>query len=255
MLDLDAPAAPLQPGSPEPLWRQTARAIERDIAAAKLPSGSRLPPERDFLTKLAISRVTLRKALHSLVESGVLVSSHGRGWYVAVEGRKEFPPTLESFSETAARLGLTASSDVVKAGEAPATLDEAEELSVAPGSPIFHLERVRRLDGVPAALDVSYFPAIRGLDVSGIDFRSASLFRLLIEAGVNLSRADCTVEARAADAELARCLGIEPGMPVLAMRQRIEDSAMRPVCISNVTYAGNRYRLRTSFSRIGSARA
>ena len=130
MLNLDAAAAPLRPDSPEPLWRQTARAIERDIAAAKLPSGSRLPPERDFLTKLAISRVTLRKALHSLVESGVLVSSHGRGWYVAVEGRKEFPPTLESFSETAARLGLTASSDVVKADEAPATLDEAEELSV-----------------------------------------------------------------------------------------------------------------------------
>ena len=100
---------------------------------------------------------------------------------------------------------------------------------------------------MPAALDVSYFPAIRGLDLSSVDFRNASLFRLLIEAGVNLTRADCTVEARAADADLARHLGIEPGMPVLATRQRIEDSALRPVCISNVTYAGARYRLRTSF--------
>ena len=170
-------------------------------------------------------------------------------------GARNFRQRSSSFSETAARLGLTASSDVLKADQAPATLDEAEELGVAPGSPIFHLERVRRLDGVPAAVDASYFSAPRGLDLSGVDFRNASLFRLLIDAGVNLSRADCTVEARAADAELARRLGIEPGMPVLATRQRIEDSAMRPVCISNVTYAGNRYRLRTSFSRIGVSRA
>jgi GntR family transcriptional regulator len=243
--------ARLDENSPEPLWQQAARAITREIAAAKMPSGSRLPPERDLLTRLSISRVTLRKALHSLVSSGVLVSSHGRGWYVATEAHQEFPQTLESFSETAARLGLKPSSEVLRAQEAPATLDEAEELSVAPGSPVFHLERVRKLDDVPVAVDISYFPAIRGLDVSGIDFSKASLFRLLMDAGFDLARADSTIEARAADATLARHLGIETGMPVLAMWQLIEDANGRPVCSSSITYAGDRYRLRTSFSRIG----
>ena len=133
----------------------------------------------------------------------------------------------------------------------PATLDEAEELSVAPGSPIFHLERIRRLNGVPVAVDVSYFPAIRDLDTSAIDFKTASLFSLLIDAGLDLARADSTIEARAADATLARHLGIETGMPVLAMKQLIEDGSGRPVCSSSITYAGDRYRLRTSFSRVG----
>ncbi|MDB5524028.1 MAG: GntR family transcriptional regulator [Rhizobium sp.] len=251
MVMKDGAVAPLQSDSPEPLWQQAARAITREIAAAKLSSGSRLPPERDLLTRLSISRVTLRKALHSLVNSGVLVSSHGRGWYVATEAHQEFPQTLESFSETAARLGLVPSSDVLRAQEAPATLDEAEELSVAPGSPVFHLERIRRLDGVPVAVDISYFSAIRGLDVSAIDFKTASLFRLLIDAGFDLARADSTIEARAADFTLARHLGIEVGMPVLAMWQLIEDGNGRPVCSSTITYAGDRYRLRTSFSRIG----
>jgi GntR family transcriptional regulator len=251
MVMKDGAVAPLQSDSPEPLWQQAARAITREIAAAKMPSGSRLPPERDLLTRLSISRVTLRKALHSLVSSGVLVSSHGRGWYVATEPHQEFPQALESFSETAARLGLTPSSDVLRAEEAPATLDEAEEFSVAPGSPLFHLERIRRLDGVPVAVDVSYFPAIRGLDTGAIDFQTASLFRLLTDAGFDLARADSTIEARAANPTLARHLGIEVGMPVLAMWQLIEDSNGRPVCSSSITYAGDRYRLRTSFSRIG----
>ncbi|MDR3473392.1 MAG: GntR family transcriptional regulator [Devosia sp.] len=243
----------LQADSPEPLWQQAAKAIERDIAASRLPPGSRLRPERDFMTWLSVSRVTLRRALHSLVDSGVLVSSHGRGWFVAGGARPEFPQTLESFSETAARLGLTPTSDVLRAEEAPATLDEAEELGVAAGSPIFHLERVRRLDRVPVAVDVSYFPVVASIDPASVDFSKASLFRLLIDAGVGLVRADSTIEAQAASVELARHLGIEAGMPVLALRHVIEDAAMRPVCVSKVTYAGERYRLRTSFSRIGKA--
>ena len=241
----------LQPDSPEPLWQQAAKAIMREINTQKLASGTRLPPERELLERLSISRVTLRRALHSLVNSGVLVSAHGRGWYVATEAHQEFPQTLESFSETASRLGLVASSVLLRAGEAPASLDEAEELSVAPGSLLYHLDRVRLLDGVPIAVDTSFFPVVRGADWAGVDFTRASLFKLLTEAGVELARADSTIEARGADWELAGHLGLESGMPVLVMKQVTEDYSGRPVVSSTIRYAGDRYRLRTSFFRVG----
>ena len=250
MSRMDGRVAPLQSDSPEPLWQQAARAIEREIAARKLAAGGRLPPERELLERLEISRVTLRRALQSLVDSGVLVSSHGRGWYVASEAHQEFPQALESFSETAARLGLAPSSEVLRAEEAAATLDEAELLSVAPGSKLFHLDRIRCLDGVPVAVDTSFFPMMRGLDLSGVDFSTASLFRLLIGAGIDPVRADSTIEAQGADWELARHLKIDVGMPILAMKQLIEDGSGRPVVCSTIRYAGDRYRLRTSFSRI-----
>ncbi len=249
MIGNEGQPGPLQSDSPEPLWQQAAKAIMKEIAAGKLASGNRLPPERDLLTRLSISRVTLRRALQSLVTDGVLVSSHGRGWYVATEAHQEFPQTLESFSETAARLGLAPSSDVLRAEGAPANLDEAEELGIAPGAPVFHLDRIRRLDGVPVAVDTSFFPVIRGLDMSGVDFKTASLFKLLTGAGFDLARAESTIEAHAADKTLARHLGIEQGMPILAMRQLVEDSSGRPVMASTIRYAGDRYRLRTSFSR------
>ncbi len=253
MIGIEGQAAPLQSDSPEPLWQQAAKAIMKEIAAGKLVSGSRLPAERDLLTRLSISRVTLRRALQSLVTDGVLVSSHGRGWYIATEAHQEFPQTLESFSETAARLGLAPSSEVLRAEEAPANLDEAEELGIAPGASVFHLDRVRMLDGVPVAVDQSFFPSIRGFDMSVIDFKTASLFRLLSGAGFDLARAESTIEAQAADKVLARHLGIEQGMPILAMRQLVEDGNGRPVMASTIRYAGDRYRLRTSFSRTGKA--
>jgi GntR family transcriptional regulator len=249
MTRTDAPAAVLDADSPDPLWRQAADLIRHQIAIGKLASGGRIPAERDLLAQLSISRVTLRRALQSLVETGVLTASHGRGWYVTADAPKEFPNTLESFSETAARLGLTPSSDVLRAAEAPATLDEAEDLAVAPGARLFHLDRIRRLDGVPVAVDMSFFPALLAPDLGGVDFRSASLFRLLIGGGLDLARAETTIEAQEADPALAGHLGIEAGKPVLVLRQLIVDPAGRPLLSSTVRYVGDRYRLRTAFSR------
>ena len=245
--------SPLQSDGPEPLWRQAADAILQEIASGKLASGARLPAERDLFTRMSISRVTLRRALQSLVEEGVLTPSHGRGWYVSAKVPKEFPNTLESFSETARRLGLTPSSNVLRAEQAPASLDEAEELSIAPGATLFHLERIRRLDQVPVAVDTSFFAAGLVPDLGRIDFSNASLFGLLIGAGVDLARAETTIEAHDADPVLARHLDIDVGKSTLVMRQLIVDTAGRPLLSSTIRYAGDRYRLRTSFSRTGRA--
>jgi GntR family transcriptional regulator len=243
--------SPLQSDGPEPLWRQAADAILQEIATGKLASGARLPAERDLFTRMSISRVTLRRALQSLVEEGVLTPSHGRGWYVSAKVPKEFPNTLESFSETARRLGLTPSSNVLRAEQAPASLDEAEELSIAPGATLFHLERIRRLDLVPVAVDTSFFAAALVPELGHVDFQTASLFGLLIDAGVDLARAETTIEAHGADPVLARHLDIDVGKSTLVMRQLIVDVAGRPLLSSTIRYAGDRYRLRTSFSRSG----
>ncbi len=239
----------IDPDRPEPLWRQAADAILQEIAAGVLEPGARLPAERDLCARLSISRVTLRRSLQSLVDDGVLTSSHGRGWYVTPGIAKEFPNTLESFSETAARLGLEPSSDVLRTEIAPASLDQAELLSVAPGATLFHLERVRRLDQVPVSVDTSFMRAPAELDLGEIDFSRASLFGRLIEAGIELARAEATVEAQSADEVLAARLDIDAGSPILVMRQLVFDTSGRPFLSSTIRYAGERYRLRTSFSR------
>ncbi|THG29604.1 GntR family transcriptional regulator [Naasia lichenicola] len=234
---------------PDPLWVQAVDHIAREIAEGRLPPGSRLPPERELCADLNISRVTLRKALQKLVEDGVLRSSHGRGWFVAAGPQKDWPNSLESFTETAERMGLEASSRILRAEVAPATIDEAEELAIAPGTALFHLERVRMLSSAPIAIDDSRVPASMIPDASSIDFTRASLYEQLAGAGLDLARAESTIEARPADPYLALHLGIEPGSPILAMRQVVADAGDRPIFSSLIRYAGDRYRLRTSFSR------
>ena len=259
----DAPdrAAVIRPDYPEPLWIQAVNLINDEIASGALTPGMRLPPERQLCIQLGISRVTLRKALTRLVDEGVLSASHGRGWYVAVQGgadaapgaaaAKDWPNSLESFTETAQRMGLTASSRVLRAEILPASFDEAEELSIAPGTPIFHLERVRLLNGVPIAIDRSRVPAELVPDFPTTDFTVASVYDKLAEAGLELARADSTIEAREADAYIATNLDIGEGKPVLAMHQIVVDHSDRALLASTIQYSGERYRLRTHFSRLG----
>ena len=242
-------ASAVRANSADPLWIQAVDHITREIAEGRLASGTRLPPERELCAELSISRVTLRKALLKLVDDGVLRSSHGRGWFVAAGQQKDWPNSLESFSETAERMGLVASSRILRAGVSPATIDEAEELSIAPGTPLFHLERVRMLSQVPIALDASRVPAVLVPGFDAIDFTTASLYQALARAGLDLFRAESTIEAKPADAVLAEHLGVDAGTPVLVMHQVVVDGADRPIFSSDIRYAGDRYRLRTSFSR------
>ena len=237
--------------SADPLWVQAVDHITREIAEGRLVSGTRLPPERELCTELNISRVTLRKALLKLVDDGVLRSSHGRGWFVAAGQQKDWPNSLESFSETAERMGLVASSHILRAEIAPATIDEAEELAIAPGTPLFHLERVRMLNQVPIALDDSRVPAALVPGFDAIDFTHASLYEALTLAGLDLLRAESTIEAKPADAYLSEHLGVGTGTPVLVMHQVVVDAGDRPIFSSDIRYGGDRYRLRTSFSRSG----
>ena len=243
-------AAVIRSDYPEPLWVQAATLILNQIEVGTLKPGARLPPERELCQQLGISRVTLRKALNQLVETGVLNASHGRGWYVAKNGvKREWPNTLESFSETAARMGLEPQSEVLRAEAAPASIDEAEELSIVPGSDLFHLERVRLLNSVPIALDMTQIPVGVLPEITRADFATGSLYTTLAKAGLEPIRADSTLEAREADADEARHLRIAAGKPLLVMRQLAFDAADRPLFTSTIKYAGERYRLRTSFAR------
>lgn len=241
----------IRPDYPEPLWIQAGDVIRREIESGNLPRGSRLPPERELCLQLGISRATLRKALTALVEAEFLRPSHGRGWYIgAPSARKEWPSSLESFTETAARMALSSSSLVLRCDFSAANFDEAEQLAIAPGASLFQLVRVRLLGGIPVALDSTSIPGALVGDIAGRDFAVDSLYGALASAGLEPARADSTIEAQEADDEIAAHLGVTPGSPMLILRQLAVDDAGRPLFASTVKYAGERYRLRTSFARV-----
>jgi GntR family transcriptional regulator, transcriptional repressor for pyruvate dehydrogenase complex len=73
-------------------FEETVERLGTAIRAGILPAGSRLPAERTLADQLGISRSTLRQALTTLVQSGHLIATRGRGGGTFVT---ESPPLAE----------------------------------------------------------------------------------------------------------------------------------------------------------------
>ena len=180
---VDATLATVDPTDITPLYLQVARFIAEQASGGGLTRGAKLPTERTLCAQFGVSRVTLRRALTMLVEEGVLESSAGRGWFVTTGVLGEPPNALRSFTETARIRGLSAERPGALAASEPASLDEPTSFKIAPGSPVFRLRRVRRLDGVPVACDESRLPLAIAPGLVEVDFTVASLYRELENAG------------------------------------------------------------------------
>jgi DNA-binding FadR family transcriptional regulator len=70
------------PSRSETLSIQVARQIENLITSGAWPVGSRIPPEKDLVNQLLVSRNTIREALRSLVHTGMIEARVGDGTYV-----------------------------------------------------------------------------------------------------------------------------------------------------------------------------
>jgi GntR family transcriptional regulator len=232
----------------QPRYAQIAEALARQIEAGELPAGTQLLGERELSKRFDASRVTLRRALIELRDRGLIESDSSRGWFVASPYVGE-PNALMSFSEMAKSRGLAASSFVLGAAARPATIDEADELRIAPGSQIFDLERIRCLDDVPVAIEQSRIPLRYAPSLPTIDFATSSLYEELRRAGTIPSYANYTLQAISANATRARQLEIGVGVPLLMASATTHDRNGRPIELSRSMFRGDRYRFRTTLFR------
>jgi len=65
-----------------PLYQQLKNILKGQILSGVLKPGDRIPPETELCAKYGVSRITVRQAIHSLVEEGFLYRKQGKGTFV-----------------------------------------------------------------------------------------------------------------------------------------------------------------------------
>lgn len=204
--------------------------------------GVPLPTERELAKALSTSRSTVRQALTELVIEGRLVRRHGSGTYVA-EPKLAWPLQMSSFTEQAASSGLVVETSFVAAQRIRATDELAGLLRIKPGALVHRLERLRKVNGAPMALEQSHLSAARFPGLARAVRKCGSLYEVLADNwDVKVVGAVETIETAPATPREAALLDTDVGAPMMMLSRHSFDATNSPVEWVRSWYRGDRYK-------------
>ncbi len=227
----------LHPESGEPLYRQLQRNLREAVESQSLEPESMLPTEREIAETLSISRVTVRKAVESLVEEGLLTRRQGAGTFVAGRIEKNFAK-ISSFTEDIEARGRKPSSEWLVRDNGAVTPDESLSLGLSPGTQVFRFHRLRMADGEPMAIEFSTIPAFA---LGEIDKVGTSLYEALEASGNRPIRALQRLRAIPLEGDIAAQLGVMEGSAGLYIERRGYLASGQTVEITESYYRGDAY--------------
>jgi GntR family transcriptional regulator len=225
-----------------PAYQQIQRVIRERIEAKQLKTGDAVSSERELARIHGVSLMTARHALAGLEREGVVERRPGAGTFVA-------PPRIHfnklmSYTEQMASRGLAPRSKIIVAKIVDGEQEIAARLGLTATSKMVKIERVRHTADEPFALETCYLPAD---DFSGLvdaPLGRSSLFATLEhDYGVQLAYADEEVDATVAEGHVAHLLDLRAGAPLLRMRQVIYSAANKPVIYVIGFYRSERHSL------------
>jgi GntR family transcriptional regulator len=228
--------------------RQVADVLRHQVLAEAFPRGH-LPPEPQLCRDFDVSRNTVREALGLLADEGLVERLPGVGTMVVNGKYTHGLHRLMGLGETLHAQGhITNDIRTCTVIRPPALV--AHRLRVPADGHVVYLERLRRLDGAPLSLDLTYLPTDIGEPLLDEDLTGQDIF-VLIErvAGQPLGTADISFEAVNADPHSAALLDA-PHRAALLMVERLTHLADgRPVDLEWIRFRGDRLTMHGRLER------
>lgn len=234
---------------PTPRYLQVAAVIRGLVEHGVLRAGEALPSERDLSTVTGLSRVTVRRAVETLLREGVLSRRHGSGTFVA--RRIEQPLSiLAGFSEDMRNRGSRPGSVWIGKTLTYPSPKEALALGVGPDELVLRIVRVRTADDEPLAIENAVVPASI---LPAPELVETSLYGALAEQGFRPAHGVQRLHATLATLEEAQLLKIPVGSAILRIERRAFLANGRPVEFTLSAYRGDRYDFVATLGSVGEA--
>jgi GntR family transcriptional regulator len=219
--------------------RQLADLLRHLVRTGGFPGGA-LPHEDVLAADYQVSRNTVRHALDLLRAEQLVERLPGVGTVVVAEKYSHGLDRLMGLAETLREHGRV-SNEVRTMGPVAAPAPVAERLRLPTGTDVLYIERLRKLNGLPLSLDLTYLPLDIGSDLLGADLENTDVFRLLEQiTGQPLGHAEITLEAVNADAHSATVLQAPRGTALLMLERLTHLCDGRPVDLEFIRFRGDR---------------
>ncbi|WP_307784210.1 GntR family transcriptional regulator [Salinibacterium sp. SWN248] len=237
--------------APTAIHVQISEGIRARILSGEWPAHYRLKSEPELANDLGVSRGTLRRAITTLIEEGLLRQVRGRGTFViSTTIEPAIAQKLSTLSEDFAHQGIVATTKVLECSLETPPAPVAALLEVPQGGSVLKLVRLRSAERGPLVLLYNYVRTDLANGIELVDFEEKSLFGTLEGTyGLRIASARRTFSAQPAEGDVADHLNLEVGAPVQYLQQVTYLSDDRPVEYSDVWIHSGRLQMTSLLSR------
>jgi GntR family transcriptional regulator len=215
--------------------------INEGIENGLYARGAAIPSEPELCRQFQTTRMTVRRAIDSLVTAGKLYRVQGSGTFVS---HFDLSKTYQKhgFSSNMISLGIHPSSQVLTAGEREPPDAVKTDLELEDGEPGFYLKRIRLADREPIAIECVWLSLRRFPRLMEFDFAKASLYETLrteynLEAGYSRQK----INAVLTEGEDARLLFDAERGVALRLRNVDYEQRLHPIAVADSIYHGAKY--------------
>lgn len=226
-----------------PLYVQLMEELETSIRNGVYKPGDKIMTEAEMAKEYGVSLITVRKAVDSLMEKGLVVRKQGKGTFVTKPKYSRNMKKLQSFTEMCEQMGVKPGAQVLENRLIMADKKVADRLGIEPGSNVVYISRLRLADGEPVQVEKSYFP-LKYAFLLEEDLNNGSMFECLKEkAGAKVASSEKMIELCRATAEEAALMDVKKGDYLLFVKSTAYDENGEPMYAGIQLINGDRFSL------------
>lgn len=233
-----------------PIYLQVREIVRTKIEEGEYPPCTAIPSENELAELYGINRQTVRNAIGSLVNEGLLRRVPGKGVYVLGRKIERDLEELNGFTQTMRNKNVKPSFKVVtknlrKAGDKYSLL-----FGIQPEDDIFYIKRLCCGDAEPVSIEETYIPYYVVPKMEGIDLSVFSLYEIYDFYGIRVERARQTLDLVRLEQNDARMLGIDASLPVMLFESNTYDDKGRMIEFNRCYARGDRCNFSVHFDKV-----
>lgn len=215
-----------------PLHAEVAEMLRHQILSRELPSGARLPALSELTEKLGVARMTIKQAMDSLEDEGLIERHAGRGTFVREVDLPE-RHTLHMRADLSELQSMVSQLEVsVLDGET------STEVCDQDGRRFRSMKRIHTRDGRPFCL-VDLKLDSETFALAPDRFAREIVVTVLADIGIGVATARQRVTISYADFELAQALEVRVNSPVFRVVRDFFDATGQVIYSAVLIYPGD----------------
>ncbi|MEI0560651.1 GntR family transcriptional regulator [Brachyspira pilosicoli] len=228
-----------------PLYYQIYLKIKEAIDTKKFKAGEFMYSEHYLEKAFLVSRITIRKAIENLEKDGYLYKQQGKPTQVIYPKEIFRLSELNSFTDDMTGKDNVTTSILLDFKCILADTAAAEALKISVEKEVYYIKRLRLLNHVIIGLHECYIPKdIVELKESDFMDTNSSLYNILKQSGINIYKADETIEARIPDKVLLDLLEMDNKNAIFYRERITYDKESKPIEFVKMYYNANLFKYR-----------